>query len=198
VESVQVVDRYTVKFLLNEPFVWLLDILASAICMWIIAPEVVEKYGDLKKVETAIGTGPFVLERYEPSVKIVFRRNPAYFRPGLPYVDGVEWLILDDESTALAMYRTGQLDAGPGLQWDVRQADVESLKHSHPHLRYQDMQSNTSTTIWMRTDKAPFNDVRVRRALSPAIDRHGLIEAVSMRGQTSPPGAPRPPPLAPP
>jgi peptide/nickel transport system substrate-binding protein len=190
VDRVQVVDRYTVKFLLHEPFVWLLDILASAICMWIIAPEVVEKYGDLKKVETAIGTGPFLLEHYEPNVKIVFRRNPDYFRQGLPYVDGVEWLVLDDESTALAMYRTGQLDAGPGLQWDVRQADLEALKHSHPHLRYQDMQSNTATTIWMRTDKPPFHDVRVRQAISQAIDRQGLIDAVWMRGQPSPAIAP--------
>jgi peptide/nickel transport system substrate-binding protein len=190
VERVQVVDRYTVKFLLKEPFVWLVDILASAICMWIIAPEVVEHYGDLKKVETAIGTGPFMLERYEPNVKIVFRRNAAYFRPGLPYVDGVEWLVLDDESTALAMYRTGQLDAGPGLQWDVRQADLEALKHSHPHLLYQDVQSNTATTIWMRTDKPPFHDVRVRRAISHAIDRQGLIDAVWMRGQPSPDIAP--------
>src|SRR5215831_4350408 len=190
VDRVEVADRYTVKFRLKEPFVWLVDILASAICMWIIAPEVVETYGDLKKVESAIGTGPFLLERYEPNVKIVFRRNSDYFRPGLPYVDGVEWLILDDESTALAMYRTGQLDAGPGLQWDVRQADLEALQHSHPHLHYQDMQSNTSTTIWMRTDKPPFHDVRVRRAISHAIDRQGLIDAVWMRGQPSPDIAP--------
>jgi peptide/nickel transport system substrate-binding protein len=190
VERVEVVDRYTVKFVLHEPFVWLLNILASAICMWIIAPEVVKEYGDLKKVDTAIGTGPFLLERYEPNVKIVFRRNPEYFREGLPYVEGVEWLVLDDESTALAMYRTGQLDAGPGLQWDVRQADLDSLKQSHPHLRYQDIQSNTKTTIWMRTDKPPFTDVRVRRAISHAIDRQGLIEAVWMRGQPSPAIAP--------
>src|SRR5499425_1997955 len=183
VDRVEVVDRYTVKFLLNEPFVWLLDILASAICMWIIAPEVVETYGDLKKVESAIGTGPFLLERYEPNVKIVFRRNPDYFRPGLPYVDGVEWLVLDDESTGLAMYRTGQLDAGPGGNWTVRQEDLEALKKSHPHLRYQDMLAINSTTIWMRTDQPPFNDVRVRRAISQAIDRQALIEAVYLRGE---------------
>jgi peptide/nickel transport system substrate-binding protein len=190
VERVEVVDRYTVKFVLHEPFVWLLNILASAICMWIIAPEVVKEYGDLKKVDTAIGTGPFLLERYEPNVKIVFRRNPEYFREGLPYVEGVEWLVLDDESTALAMYRTGQLDAGPGLQWDVRQADLDSLKQSHPHLHYQDMQSITQTTIWMRTDQPPFTDVRVRRAISHAIDRQGIIDAVWMRGQPSPGVAP--------
>jgi peptide/nickel transport system substrate-binding protein len=190
VDRVEVVDRYTVKFLLHEPFVWLLDILAGPLCMWIVAPEVVAQYGDLKKVETAIGTGPFLLERHEPNVKTVFRQNPEYFRQGLPYVDGVEWVVLDDESTALAMYRTGQLDAGPGLQWDVRQADLDSLKHSHPHLRYQDIQSNTKTTIWMRTDQPPFADVRVRRSISHAIDRQGLIEGVWMRGQPSPAVAP--------
>src|SRR5215468_7461102 len=147
VDRVAVVDRYTVQFLLKEPFVWLLNILASAICMWIIAPEVVEKYGDLKKVETAIGTGPFLLERYEPNVKIGFRRNPDYFRPGLPYVDGVEWFVQEDESTGLAMYRAGQLDTGPGGNWTVRQQDLEALKKSHPHLRYQDMLAINSTTI---------------------------------------------------
>ena len=82
VDHVEVVDRYTVKFLLNEPFVWLLDILAGPLCMWIVAPEVVEKYGDLKKVETAIGTGPFLLERHEPNVKTVFKQQPGVFPSG--------------------------------------------------------------------------------------------------------------------
>jgi peptide/nickel transport system substrate-binding protein len=186
VERVEVVDRYTVQFRLKEPFVWLLDTLASPLCMWIIAPEVMAQYGDLKKVETAIGTGPFLLEHFEPNVKTIFRRNPNYFRPGLPYVDGVEWLVVDDESTGLAMYRTGQLDMGPGLQWDVRQSDLELLKRSHPHLRFQDMQGNSTTTIWMRTDQPPFNDVRVRRAISQALDRQGIIEAVWMRGEPAP------------
>jgi peptide/nickel transport system substrate-binding protein len=186
VERVEVVDRYTVQFRLKEPFVWLLDTLASPLCMWIIAPEVVAQYGDLKKVESAIGTGPFILEHYEPNVKSVFRRNPEYFRQGLPYVDGVEWLVVDDESTGLAMYRTGQIDTGPGLQWDVRQSDLESLRQSHPHLHFQNMQGNSTTTIWMRTDKPPFNDVRVRRAISQALDRQGVIEAVWMRGEPAP------------
>jgi peptide/nickel transport system substrate-binding protein len=107
VERVEAVDRYTVKFVLKEPFVWLVHRLAGPEGMWIIAPEVVEKFGDLKKPESAIGTGPFLLERYEPNVKTVFKRNPAYFLEGQPYVDRVEWLSLDDESTGLAMYRTG-------------------------------------------------------------------------------------------
>src|SRR5215471_14941934 len=131
VDRVEVVDRYTVKFLLKAPYVWLVNTLAYPRSMWIIAPEVVEQFGDLKKAEAAIGTGPFLLERYEPNVKAVFTRNPAYFRPGEPWVDGVEWVIMDDDSTRLAMYRTGQLDL-----MEVRQEDLEGLKQSHPHYRY--------------------------------------------------------------
>jgi ABC-type oligopeptide transport system substrate-binding subunit len=48
----------------------------------------------------------------------------------------------------------------------VRQPDLESLKQNHPHLRYQDFLLNAVETISMRTDKPPFNDVRVRRAIS--------------------------------
>jgi peptide/nickel transport system substrate-binding protein len=186
VERVEVVDRYTVKFVLKEPFVWLVHRLASTSGMWIIAPEVVEKFGDLKKPESAIGTGPFLLERHEPNVKTVFKRNPEYFLPGQPYVDGVEWLVLEDESTGLAMYRTGYIDCGPWHWWSVRQADLESLQKSHPRLMYRDFLSVVASGITMRTDQPPFNDVRVRRAISLALDRQGLIEAVSIRGEATP------------
>jgi peptide/nickel transport system substrate-binding protein len=182
VDRVEVVDRYTVKFLLKEPYVWFISVLAYPQSMWIIPPEVVQQFGDLKKPEMVIGTGPFILERYEPNVKTVFTRNPNYYRDGQPYVDGVEWLVIPDESTGLAMYRTGQLDCGPGINWAVRQQDLEAFKKSHPHLRYQDFLSQTASVVTIRTDQPPFNDVRVRRAISHAIDRQGLIEAVWGRG----------------
>ena len=79
VDRVEAVDRSTVKFVLHEPFVWLLDTLAQTASMWIIAPEVAQHFGDLKKPESALGTGPFLLEHYEPNVKTVFKRNPATF-----------------------------------------------------------------------------------------------------------------------
>jgi peptide/nickel transport system substrate-binding protein len=189
VDRVEAVDRYTVKFLLKEPFVWLVETLAYPWSTWIIAPELVQHFGDLKKPETAIGTGPFILERYEPNVKIVFKRNLEYFRQGQPYVDGVEWLIVPDESTALAMYRTGQIDVGPQQNNAVRQQDLEALKQTHPHLNYQDILSNVPHVVFMRVDMAPCNDVRVRRAISHAIDRQGLIEAVWGRGAPTPPVA---------
>jgi peptide/nickel transport system substrate-binding protein len=182
VDRVEVVDRYTVKFLLKEPYVWLISVLAYPQSMWIVAPEVVQQFGDLKKAESVIGTGPFMLERYEPNVKTIFKRNPDYYRDGQPYVDAVEWLVIPDESTGLAMYRTGQIDCGPGINWAVRQQDLEALKKSHPHLVYQDFLSQSGGVINMRTDMPPFIDVRVRRAISHAIDRQALVEAVWGRG----------------
>jgi peptide/nickel transport system substrate-binding protein len=186
VERIEVVDRYTVKFVLKEPFVWLVHMLANPVDTWIIAPEVVQQFGDLKKPESAIGTGPFTLERYEPNVKTVFKRNPDYFLKDQPSIDGVEWLVLEDESTGLAMYRAGQIDCGPWHWWAARQPDLEALQKSHPQLMYRDFLSNVTTAIYMRTDQAPFNDVRVRRAISQAIDRQGIIEAVNIRGEPTP------------
>jgi len=146
VDRVEVIDRYTVRFLLKEPFVWLVDMLANP-RMWIIAREMVEKFGDLKKPESAIGTGPFLLERYEPNVKTVFTGNLDYFLPGPPWVDGVEWFVVNHPSAALAMYRTGQLDCGPASWWSVRQDDLESITKTHPHLMYQDCLSMVSHAI---------------------------------------------------
>src|SRR5438132_4620858 len=186
VDKVEVVDRYTVKFLLHEPFVWLVDVLANPVGTWIIPREVVEQFGDLKKPESVIGTGPFLLERYEPNIKTVFKRNPNYFLPELPWVDGVEWMVVTDPSAALAMYRSGQFDCGAAPWWGVRQEDVESLKKTHPHLVYQDFLSTVSHAIYMRTDQAPFNDVRVRRAISHAVNRQEIIDAVWIRGEPIP------------
>src|SRR5262249_10618309 len=186
VDRVEVVDRYTVRFLLKEPYVWFVNALAYPWSTWIIAPEVLQQFGDLKKPETAIGTGPFMLERYEPNVKTVFKRHPGYYRDGQPYVDGVEWLVIDDESTGLAMYRTGQLDCGPTGNWSVRQQDLEALRKTHPHLVYRDFLSHVTGAIFMRTDMPPFTDVRVRRAISHAIDRQALVEAVAGRGAPTP------------
>src|SRR5919204_5649235 len=144
VERIEVVDRYTVKFVLKAPYVWLVSALAYSWSMWIIAPEVVQHFGDLKRAESAIGTGPFLLERYEPNVKTVFKRNPDYFLTDQPYVDGVEWVVVNDPSAALAMYRSGQLDCGAAPWWSVRQEDVDSMKKTHPHLIYQDFLSTVS------------------------------------------------------
>ena len=92
--------------------------------------------------------------------------------------------MLEDPSTGLAMYRTGQIDCGPAAWWAVRQEDLEAVKKSHPQLAYQDFLSNVTHGIYMRTDMPPLNDVRIRRAISHAIDRQAVVDAVY--GEESP------------
>ena len=85
VDKVEVLDKLTVKFTLKEPNAWFAERLAS-ISACIIAKECVEKFGDLKTWQSVVGTGPWMLERSEPT-KLTFVRNPNYFQPGAPYVD---------------------------------------------------------------------------------------------------------------
>ena len=90
IAKVEAVDRYTVRFTLKEPFAWFLDMLANPMTGAIIARECVEKFGDLKKPEAVIGTGPWMLEAYNPNTSLTLVRNPNYFVAGLPYIDRVE------------------------------------------------------------------------------------------------------------
>ena len=94
--------------------------------------------------------------------------------------------MLNDESTGLAMYRTGQIDCGPWHFWGVRQADLESLQQSHPRLMYRDYRIQCVEWHHHAYRSAPFNDVRVRRAISYALDRQGLNEALYHRGEPTP------------
>ena len=97
-----------------------------------------------------------------------------------------EWVVVDDASTGLAIYRAGQLDCGPMEFWTVRQHDLEALQKSHPRLQYQDIQSSGGGLLAMRTDQPPFHDVRVRRAISMALDRQALVAALGVQGQLTP------------
>src|SRR5215813_2500492 len=64
VDRVEATDRYTVKVTLKEPYVWFPDIVANPMTGAIVAREAVEKFGDLKKWEATVGTGPWMLESY--------------------------------------------------------------------------------------------------------------------------------------
>jgi peptide/nickel transport system substrate-binding protein len=168
-EAVETPDKYTVRVHLADAFAPFLHNLAEP---WngILPREVEEKMGDFKAAESLIGCGPFVLERYEPGVKAVFARNPNYHQKGLPYLDKVEWLFVKDRSTQLSLFRAGQVDI-PFYDSRIPRSDVASFKKSNPAypIVYWDWLANR--TLAMRTDKPPFSDVRVRRALSMAIDR---------------------------
>jgi peptide/nickel transport system substrate-binding protein len=176
VEKVEAVDKHTVKFTLKEPNAWFLDLLAST-STWIIAKECVEKFGDLKKPESVVGTGPWMLERWEPNVKLLYARNPHYFVPGLPYADGVEVIIDKDPSSRLAAWLAGKVDFGPEYQQVVRRLDLPVAKQRKPNLQTAEYTWFTSGAVGFKIDKPPFNDIRVRRALSRANNQAEIYES---------------------
>src|SRR5690606_38879776 len=74
---------------------------------WIIAREVAE--ADQLKSK-AIGTGAFMLTEYKPAERLVYKKHPGYFEAGLPYLDGVDKLIVGEYSTRINAFRSGEID----------------------------------------------------------------------------------------
>jgi peptide/nickel transport system substrate-binding protein len=182
-DKVEVLDPYTVKFTLKEPFAWFLDMLANPMAVGIIARECVEKYGDLKKPEAVVGTGPWMLEGYKPNVGLTFVRNPSYFVPGLPYIDRVEMVVDEDNASRMAAFLAGKYDLGWEFPGAINRTDwvqiKDKLRQTRPNLRTAEFPGTSMVHLSMRTDQKPFSDVRVRQAISHAIDRQGVIDAVA-------------------
>jgi len=180
IEAVETPDTHTVRVRLADAYAPFLHNLAEP---WnaILPHEVEDKLGDFKASESLVGCGPFVLERYEPGVKAVFARNPDYYEPGRPYLDRVEWLFLKDRGTQLSLFRAGQVDL-PYYDGRIPRSEIAAFKKSNPGDPVHFWDWLAVRTLAFRTDKAPFSDVRVRRALSLAVDRKKWV-AQYLEGQ---------------
>jgi peptide/nickel transport system substrate-binding protein len=183
VDKVEATDKHTVRFTLKEPYAWFLDVLANPMAVLIVARECVEKYGDLKKPEAVVGTGPWMLDSYRPNVGMTLVRNPAYFVPGLPHIDKIEVFVDEDNASRMAAFLGGRYDLGWEFPGTINRTDwvqlEGKLKQRRPSLQTKEFPSNVMTHLYFRNDKAPFSDVRVRRALSLAIDRKGIVDATA-------------------
>jgi peptide/nickel transport system substrate-binding protein len=157
--------------------------LANPMTVAIVAREAVEKFGDLKKAESVVGTGPWMLDTHRPNVGLTFVRHPQYFQPGQPYIDRVEMVIDEDNASRISSFLAGKYELGYEFPGAIGRTDwvqiKDSLKQRRPGLRTAEFISNVETHISMRTDQKPFSDVRVRQAISMAIDRRGIINAIN-------------------
>jgi peptide/nickel transport system substrate-binding protein len=175
IDRIETLDNYRVRFTLKEPFVWFLDALAST-STWIVAKEAVEMFGDLKKWESVIGTGPWMLERHEPGVRMTFVRNPNYFVPALPYADGVEVSLDPDPASGFASFLVGNYDFGPEYGMVVRRSDLDVAKARKPNLQTRDYTVVFGGYTAMKLEQEPFKDLRVRQALSRASNWREVLE----------------------
>lgn len=169
VDTVEAPDDYTVVFRLKQPSAAFMTNL-STVWASIVPREVVEEHGDLMR--NPIGTGPFILAEWVPDNYTLLVRNPNYFVPGEPAADALRFLIMKEESARIAALRTGRVhiasisaDSVPLLE---RQAGVTII--AYPSLDY---------TYWgFNVTQPPFDDPRVRLAMSYAIDRQAIGDFV--------------------
>jgi peptide/nickel transport system substrate-binding protein len=179
IEGIETPDKHTVRVHLKTPNVLFPQNVAEPITV-LFSREVLEEDGDLKK--RFIGTGPYMLKEHTRKVRLVLTRNPDYWDKGRPYVD--EYIILStpDDATRKAAFRTGQAD----FIWVASPSEVEVLRKTNPNVVVQSYHNTlTPFGVALAQDKPPFNDLRVRRAVSMAIDRqkqadtlfegHGII-----------------------
>ena len=144
----------------------------------IVPPEVVAKYGNMQDWRNSVGTGPFMLTDFVSNSQATYVRNPNYWMtnpcgPGegdqLPYVDGARLLIVTDASTAVAAFRTGQLDTLSG--YNLSQVGDVLNDTSLPILSKRFMY-DSPWVMGRRTDMAnsPFSKKDVRQAIMYALD----------------------------
>jgi len=177
--SVKALDKYTVECKVPAN-VQGPDLFITGDQLKIIPPEVVAKYGDMKDWKNSVGTGPWILTDFVPSSELTYMRNPKYWQMDplhtqnqLPYADGYKELIIPDQSTQLAAFRTGKIDVMPlGLTWD----DFQTIIASNPQTQHVET-SGTHPALWGREDKSlPFNDIRVRQALNMAVNKQAIVD----------------------
>ena len=172
IEGMETPDTHTLRVHLKTPNALFPQNVAEPVAV-IFSREVLEEDGDLKK--RMIGTGPYVLKEHTRKVRIVLQRNPDYFDTGRPYVDEYVILSAPDSATRTAAFRTGQSDILPVQTL----SEVEAVRKTNPAAIVQTLTpAITPFGLALATDRPPFNDVRVRRALSMAIDRQKQVDTV--------------------
>lgn len=172
ISAIETPDPRTVVFRLAHPFSPFLNYLATVKYTAIVSREDVMRRGDL--VKGGVGTGPFMLEDFQPNSLVRLKRNPDYYEPGLPYLDGLDLRIIPDEGSRMAALRAGSVQ----LTWFSRpdsaaqMRDVTDIEAPEPE--------SYSRLLLLEFDqrRPPFNDVRVRRAFSMALNRELIIKVV--------------------
>src|SRR5215813_9261353 len=175
VEAVEAPDPRTVVFRLKRPQPSLLLMLASG-----YSPVYAAHVPPAQYRTSCVGTGPFKLKEWRKGEFVEYVRNPDYFIKDRPYLDGIKFVVIVERGTRTAALQAGQLDtACPG---ETSKTTMEQLKKAVPQMVFHEVAQNVTDNIIMNTKKPPFDNPKVRLAVSYAIDRRGLIQASHQGG----------------
>ena len=180
--DIRATDKYTVvvkapKQDMNQLLGYLGDYLP------IIPSEVIQRYGDFTNWDQVVGTGAFMIKDFVASSVTTWVKNPNYWGYDpvlgrdypLPYVDSIKFLNIVDESTAAAAFHTGKLDGTLSLTKEM----WGSLLKTTPWAKTKIVNFGTTSNhiaMQMNDAKAPWQDIRVRRALMMAINHQEIID----------------------
>lgn len=186
IDRIEVLDRYTVRFHLVRPILWLPNLVAAS-WFWMVAPEHAEGPAEYFQ-QQPIGTGPFQVEssRIRDKVEAVahdwFNRDQRWPGAKLPFLARNTNFYFADAAAQKAAFRAGQIDwtqAGAVTSGSVE--DLEDLLSTHPNSIVQVSQQSTDVQTWkvLQHNNPALKDVRVRRAISMALDRKRLGDLIT-------------------
>jgi peptide/nickel transport system substrate-binding protein len=172
IEAIDAPDPATVTFRLKRAQPSLLMMLASG-----YSPIYPAHVPAAELRSHCVGTGPFKLKEWKRGEFVEYVRNPDYFVKGRPYLDGLRYIVIEERGTRTAALQAGQLDAAfPG---EGTKAIGEQLKAKVPQMAITIVANNANDNLLINVTRPPFNNPKVRVALSRAIDRQGFVRAVA-------------------
>src|SRR5262249_12849522 len=170
-EKVTTNGDYEATFHLRRPQPALLSLLASG---W---SPVYPCHVPAKDMRTKpIGTGPFRFVEFRPNEVVKTERNPDYWKPGRPYLDGIEWQIMPELATRNLAFIAGKHDIASPYGTTVPL--LEEVKRQAPHAQCVLTSTNVSRNLIINPEKPPFDKLELRRAVALTLDRKAFIEII--------------------
>lgn len=163
-DQLEAKDDQTIVFPFKEPFVTF--------------PDAVAQYGvgivpEGYDPAEPVGSGPFMLESFEPGQQSTFVKNPHYWREGQPHVDSLVIIDFPDDTARVNALLGGQVDAIDQLP--LGQINVVT---ANPELKVLESETGSWIPFTMRVDQPPFDDARVREAFRLIVDRQQMVDQV--------------------
>ncbi len=172
-QKVKVVDKFTIQFILKQPFAAFPSAIASGF-FGIASPTAIKQagasYGTPGSI--AVGTGPYMFKEWRTGDRILLAKNPNYWEKNLPKSEFIVIRFINDPAARLAQLRAGQIDFTVDLAPDQRK-EVES----DPNLQVVARPSYNVGYLALNPSYKPLSDGRVRQAIAYAINRPAIVQA---------------------